>query len=140
MEKLYKISSLIIAIITVIIFNIVFTDENDYSIMISFVAGIIVFGLSFLSPAISKKLINFGDKIKSKILKILYFVLALPFTSIVIFCILWFIISVISRIIPSQGILLLFVLIVVFICIALPCVQTLIVLILKHFIKIKNKK
>lgn len=62
MERLYIFSGIILAIITAIIFNVVFTDENDYGIIVSLVAAIIVFGLSFLSSVVSKKIDKQGQQ------------------------------------------------------------------------------
>ena len=112
MEKLYKLSSVILAVITVIIFNIIFTDEKDYGIIVSAIAAIIVFGLSFLSSVVSKKLINIGSNIESKILRMLYYTLFLPVATIAVFVAVWFIMHLIGTFFPSQGIMVMFLLIV----------------------------
>ncbi|MEE0264912.1 MAG: hypothetical protein UD936_04720 [Acutalibacteraceae bacterium] len=137
MERLYIFSGIILFVITAIIFNVVFTDENDYGIIVSLVAAIIVFGLSFLSSVVSKKLISRGSRIENKALKVLYYALFLPLATIVIFIAVWSAIHIIGTFFPSQGVMLMFLLVVAFICVALPCTQTWLVLILKRIIKSK---
>lgn len=137
MERLYIFSGIILAVITAIIFNVVFTDEKDYGIIVSLIAAIIVFGLSFLSSVVSKKIISTGSRIENKVLKVLYYALFLPLATIVIFIAVWFGMHAIGTAFPSQGIMLMFLLIVAFICIVLPCTQTWIVLVLKRIIKSK---
>ena len=134
MERLYIFSGIILSVITAIIFNVVFTDEKDYGVIVSLVAAILVFGLSFLSSVVSKKLISRGSRIENKARKVLYYALFLPLATIVIFIAVWSAMHIIGTFFPSQGVMLMFLLVVAFICIVLPCTQTLIVLILGRFI------
>ena len=144
MKKSYRISRIILAVITVVIFNIMFINEDESWRIIPFIFAAIVFGLSYPSSVISRKLINIGNKIESKLLKILYYVIALPIIAFLIFYgifIIW--LSIFASVPTSnemgaalgQGFMFLFLLAVVFIGIILPYVQTIIVLILNQFIK-----
>lgn len=144
MKKSYGLSRIILAVITVIIFNIMFINEDESWRIIPFIFAVIVLGLSFPSSVISRKLINIGNKIESKLLKILYYVIALPIIVFFIFNVILLIWLFIFASVPTQnemgaalgqGIMFLFLLIVVFIGIILPYVQTIIVLILNRFIK-----
>lgn len=53
--------------------------------IIPFVFGAIVFGLSFPSSVISKKLLNIGNNLESKFLRTFYYIIALPIISFLIF-------------------------------------------------------
>ena len=144
MKKSYRISRIILAVITVVIFNIMFINEDESWRIIPFIFAAIVFGLSYPSSVISRKLINIGNKIESKLLKILYYVIALPIIAFLIFYGIFIIWLSIFASVPTQnemgaalgqGLMFLFLLAVVFIGIILPYVQTIIVLILNKFIK-----
>ena len=144
MKKSYRISRIILAVVTVIIFNIMFINEDESWRIIPFIFAAIVFGLSYPSSVISRKLINIGNKIENKILNILYYVLALPLISIFIFGGICLIMYSINENIPTpnemgaalgQALMFLFLVTVVFIGIILPYIQTIIVLILNRFIK-----
>lgn len=144
MEKLYKISSILLTVVTFIIFNIMFIDEDITWRIIPFIFAAIVFGLSFPSSVISKKLINIGDNLESKLLRILYYVIALPIISFLVFGGICLIMYFIHENIPTpnemgaalgQALIFLFLVAVVFICVILPYVQTVIVLILNRFVK-----
>ena len=146
MKKLYRISRIIIAVMILIIFNIMLINEDESWRIIPFIFAAIVFGFSFPSSIISRKLINIGNKMENKILKILYYVVALPLISIFIFAGIGLIMYFIYENIPisnemgtalGHGIVFLFLVAVVFVGIILPYIQTLIVLILNRFIKNK---
>ena len=143
-EKSYKISGIVLAIMTIIIFNIMFINEDESWRIIPFIFAAIVYGLSYPSSIISKKFIKIGNKIKSNFLRILYYIFILPFFSIILFAVLCFFISLYTRTLETpneigaalgQALMMLFVLVVIFICIILPYIQTLIVLILNFFRK-----
>lgn len=143
-EKSYKISGIVLAIMTIIIFNIMFINENESWRIIPFIFAAIVYGLSYPSSIISKKFIKIGNKIKNKFLRLLYYIFILPFFSIILFAVLCFFISLYTRTLETpneigaalgQALMMLFVLVVIFICIILPYIQTLIVLILNFFRK-----
>lgn len=144
MEKLYKMSRIIIAIITFILFSIMIINEDESWKIIPLIFAGIAFGLSFPSALISKKLINIGNKLESIILKILYYVIGLPVIAFLIFYVMYIIILFISELTPtpnemgaalSQAFIFLFCIAVGTIGIVLPYIQTLIVLILNQFVK-----
>lgn len=85
MEKSYKISRVILAVMTFIIFNIMFIHEDVSWKILPPIFAIIVFVISFLSSMISKLLINVGNKLKSKLIKILYYIIALPICVFILF-------------------------------------------------------
>lgn len=144
MKKSYKISRVIIAVITFIIFSIISINEDEsWNIMPLIFAGI-AWGLSFPSTLISRKLIKIGNKLKSIALKILYYVIVLPVIAFLIFYGMYGIGLFAFEINPTpnemgaalgQALIILFCITVGTICIVLPYIQTLIVLILKGFVK-----
>ncbi len=147
MEKSYKISRLILALIAFIIFKIVFINE-DVSWMIPLIFAIIVFVLSFPSSVVSKLIINIGNKLKSKLLKILFYIFLLPI-QFLLFLMIYGFIATFFESIPtpndmgaalSIAFFCLFLVTIGTICVILPYIQTLIVLILKRLIKDNNPR
>ena len=144
MEKSYKISRVILVVVTFIIFNIMIINEDASWRIVPPIFTVIVLVLSFPSSVISRWLINIGNKLKNILLKILYYVIALPIISFLLFYGICAIIFFISGSIPTsnemsaalgQGLTFLFWITVGFICVFLPYIQTLIVLILNRFVK-----
>lgn len=144
MEKIYSISRIILTVITAIVFKIMFINEHESWSIIPYILAAIVFGLSFPSSVISKKVISVEKKIKNKMLKALYYIFALPLISVVIFAGIYLIMIRIYNNAPSSNemgealgnaLVFLFFVVVAFIGIILPYVQTIIVLILKCIIK-----
>ncbi len=144
MEKFYNMSRIILTVITVIVFKIMFINEHESWNIIPYIFGVIVFGLSFPSSIISKKLIYIANKIENKMLKVLYYILGLPLICVIIFAGICFIIISVYNNAPtsnemgaalSQALVFLFFVTVAFVGIILPYVQTVIVLILKCFMK-----
>lgn len=144
MKKAYKISRIIIAVITFILFSIMIINEDEsWKIIPPIFAGI-AFGLSFPSTLISRKLINIGNKLESKILRVLYYVIILPVIAFLIFYGMYAIVLFISDLTPtpnemgaalSQAFIFLFWIAVGTIGIVLPYIQTLIVLIFNRYVK-----
>lgn len=146
MKKSYLISRIILTVMTLIIFNIIFINEDVSWRILPFIFAAIVFGLSFPGAVLSRKILNIGNKIESKTLKILFYVFALPFICLLTFggtCLIMYLIyenipilyGIVGGGTLGQGLMFLFSVAVVFISIMLPYVQTLIVLILNRFIK-----
>ncbi len=147
MKKSYKISRIIIGIAILIIFYIFFRNEDKSWLVIPWIFAIITYGISFITSMISKKIIEIGNKFKSKGMKILFYLL-LPISILGLFILIVnYIILPISYLNEpdttdigtalSHGIFYIFMQIVVFIGLVLPYVQTLIVLILNYFRKIE---
>ena len=112
----------------------------------SIIISVVVLGISFPSSKICKFLINKGDKIESKILKVLYYIFALPIAFILILFIVLFIVGIfygfvltlfentvsisfwLNISIPIIGI-------GIFTCVLAPYFQTLIIVILRYFLR-----
>jgi hypothetical protein len=144
MKKLYNISRVIISVITFIIFNIMFINEDISWRIIPPILAVIVFLISYPSVKISQFLIKIGNKIENKLMKILYYAGALTIVSFSLCYGIYFLVISIFEYIPTpnefepalgQALLCLFLTILGIICIIIPYVQTLIVLILKQFIR-----
>ena len=113
-----------------------------------FVFSLIVFIVSFPSTFISKIFVKIGDRLDKRILQILYYVIILPALIIFLFSVICCIIGFLYERYPSpddfaailgQGLVFLFLTILVFVCIIIPYIQTLLVLFLRRFVKDKEK-
>lgn len=144
MAKSYNISRVILAVMTFLIFRFMFIHEDESWNTVSFIFGIIVFFISFPSTLISRLIIKLGDKLGYKPLKFLYYFIALPITVFILFLGIYYAIFFIADSIPtpnefgaalSQALWTLFFMAVGTICVVVPYIQTLIVLILKRFLK-----
>lgn len=144
MKKTYKISRVIIAVITFIIFSIILINEDKSWNNIPLIFAGIAFGLSFPSTLISRKLIKIGNKLKSIVLKILYYVIVLPVIAFLIFYGMYGIGLFAFELNPTpsemgaalgQAFMFVFCIAVGAIVVVLPYIQTLIVLILNRFVK-----
>ncbi len=143
-NKWYMISRIIITILTFLIFSIMLINEDSSFSIVPIIFSIIVFCISFPSTMLSKKMIDIGNKIDNKTLKIMYYVIVLPILIFIIFIAIYLIINNIIDTIPNpneigaslgQALLTLFVIAVVTTYIVVPYIQTIIVLILANFIK-----
>lgn len=144
MEKIYKISRIILAIIAFIVFNIMFINEDVSWKILTIVFALIAFGISFPSSIVSKKIMNSGDKIKNKLAKILFYLVALPIIIFGFFLLIYIFVTSIVDTIPTttgefsaelgQGLLALFFVVIGTIGIVVPYIQTLIILILKQLL------
>ena len=144
MEKSYKISRIIIAVITFILFSIMIINEDESWNFIPLIFAVIAFGLSFPSTLISRKLITIGNRLESKILRGLYYVIIVPVIAFLILYGMCTIVLFIFELTPApnemgaalgQAFIFLFWIAVGTIGIVLPYIQTLIVLILNRFVK-----
>ena len=86
MEKEYKISRVILAIIVFIIFNIILIIGGGELWIVPLIFALITFGISFPSSKISRKIISIANKLESKLSKILYYIVALPIIIFLFFC------------------------------------------------------
>lgn len=144
MKNVYLIARIFLVIITFIIFNVMFMNEDVSWKFLPAIFALIVFGISYPSSIISKKLINIGNRLKNKNIKFLYYAIVLPIISFLllssIILVMYFIyenfpIQNEFSLVLGQGLMFLFLIILITICIVVPYIQTLIVLIIKHFIK-----
>lgn len=140
MNTEYKISRIILTIIVFIIFNtILIIGDSKYWVILPLISALITFCISFPSSKISRKIISIANKLESKLSKILYYMIALP---IIIFLFFGGIYA--FSIIPinsslgaalEHGIIVILLYVFGIFGVILPYIQTLIVLILIHFIK-----
>ncbi len=146
-KKVYKVSRIILAAIAFIVFNIMFINaDTSWKIIPPFFA-LITFAISFPSSIISKKLIFFTNKMDNKVVKALFYIIAMPAIIFAFFLVLYFIIIFVFNMLPtpnelgpalSQALLALFIITVGTICLIVPYIQTIIVLILKKFMEKGN--
>ena len=146
MKKIYMISRVVLTLLTFIIFNIMIINEDSSWLILPFVFSLIVFLVSVPSTFISKIFIKMGDRLDKRILQILYYVIILPALIIFLFSVICCIIGFLYERYPSpddfaailgQGLVFLFLTILVFVCIIIPYIQTLLVLFLRRFVKEK---
>lgn len=146
MEKIYRISRIILAVLSFIIFTILFIFEDNSWRIVPLIFALITFGISFPSTIISKKLMNLTDKIKSKVLKVLFYLIFLPVMIGMFSLAFYMIILFVFEMLPTsnelgeaigQALFALFIVIVGVIGLVVPYIQTILVYILKLFIKEK---
>lgn len=141
MKKSYMLSRMILVIITFILFHVMFINEDRSWKALPLIFSFIVFCVSYPSSIISRKMIGFKTK---RARKILYYSFILP---LILFLLLSVILGVIYFLFEvfstqsgfdttlGQGLMFLFFVIVITICIVLPYIQTILVLIINRFIK-----
>ncbi|MEE3342836.1 MAG: hypothetical protein VZS44_01955 [Bacilli bacterium] len=140
-NKYYMISRFIIAILTFIILSIIYKDSSLNLGYLIF--ALIAFGISFPSSVISKKIINKGNKIENKTMRVLYAVALLIIIIVLLFLLYTIIPFVFESLLHAssfndairQSLIGVFIIIVGTVCVVVPYVQTIIVLILAKFIK-----
>ncbi len=140
LNKYIKISRIIITFFVFIFLNVWLLYENNPNFIFSIIISVLTFVVSFPSSKICKILIDKGDKIESKILKVLYYVFALPIAFILFLLIVRIFLAFTVGSSSSLGVLILFAYIgiVIFVCALVPYFQTLIILILRKFLKVKD--
>ena len=130
-------------LLTFIILNIMFINESITWTILSTILSLIVYIIGFSGMFISKKIIKIGDNIKNKLLKILYYIF-LPIVLLLICFIIYnfsfFVLENILRLNDctlslGEGLLVLFGIILICMFILIPYIETIIVLMLKRFIK-----
>ena len=147
-KKAYAISRIIIPIITLLVFLILFINEDASFMKLALIFVSISFLASFPSTIVSTKILKIGNKIKNKILKILYYLLLLPMLAIALSIITYIIIIHIYDLLPKakdfstnlgRAIAAISVSIIGAILILVPYVQSILVLIIKKVLKKKSK-
>ena len=83
-EKVYKLSRYVLPIISFIVLCIMFINEEE-SWIIAFILTLVVFGLSFPSTWMSKKLYKFGNELESTFVRVSYYLLFLPILEFILF-------------------------------------------------------
>lgn len=145
MEKCIKLSRTFVTLTVFIILNAWFLFENDPQWIFSIIVSAVVFFISIPTSKACKFLINKGDKIKNKILRILFYALVLP----IIFIILIFIVMLLCALVvelffPTDSIslgtavLIAFTGVGILSCVLVPYYQTIIILIFRYFLSLKD--
>lgn len=142
MEKYIRISRIIITILVFIVLNIWFIFENDPHLILALIISMTVFIINSLNSKICRLLIYKGDRITSKLLKVLYYSFVLP----IIFLLFLIVFGLLGTFIVGifefmdllnlgLAVLIAFTGIGIFTCVLVPYFQTLIILILRCFLK-----
>ena len=144
MKKVYMISRVVLAAMTLILFGIIIINEDSSWKFIPIIFSLIVFGLSFPSTIFAKKIIEIGNKIENIFLKILYYII-LPIILLVICLFFYIVILHINDVFTttlnelgaalSKTLLLLFIVAIVVIMVILPYIQAIIINVIKKIIK-----
>lgn len=148
-EKAYKISRCVLPIISFVILCIMFINEDSSWVTVALILSAIVFGLSFPSTWISKKIYKFGSELESTFAKVSYYLLFLPILEFILFYLSYLLILFLGDkfIITknndlatalSQAFTVLFFVFVATVCIILPHIQAMVVIVIKRFLKEKN--
>lgn len=148
-EKAYKISRCVLPIISFVILCIMFINEDSSWVTVALILSAIVFGLSFPSTWISKKIYKFGSELESTFAKVSYYLLFLPILEFILFYLSYVLIlflgdkfiitknNVLATAL-SQAFTVLFFVFVATVCIILPHIQAMVVIVIKRFLKEKN--
>lgn len=86
MKEYYSKSRIIMLVLAVVISLIMFINEHiSFKIYGTFFIAIVTLVVSFLFTPISKKIIERGDRIEKKLLRIIYYVFGLPILLVMLF-------------------------------------------------------
>ena len=137
MAKEYKIANILLVILSFIVFNILFINEDaSWKVLIFFFAIVTAF-ISYPGSFVSMLILKRGDTIKSDLVRSIYYIVILPIIVAILSVIMYFIISSIFSVILGNslsGSLVTLVLIIIGImCVIIPYAQTIIILIIKYF-------
>ena len=148
MKKELKISRIVIAIITLIVSNIMFINEDFSWKIITPIFAFIAYIACFPGAIACKFLLKIGDNISNIFLKILYYVI-IPII-LLLFCLLIYWIGFLifdafptpNELGPALGQALMFLFIIIVICmfIVIPYIQALIILVLRKIIESDENK
>lgn len=148
-EKAYKISRYVLPVISFIVLCIMFINEDSSWITVALILSVIVFGLSFPSTWMSKKIYNMGNKFNNKIFKVSYYLLILPIIEFILFYLSYSLILFLGKLFVisstsdmgealGQAFTILFFGFIATVCIILPHIQAMVVIVIKWFLKEKN--
>lgn len=148
MKKELKISRIVIATITLIVFNIMFINEDFSWKIITPIFAFIAYIACFPGAVVCKFLLKIGDNISNIFLKILYYVI-IPII-LLLFCLLIYWIGfLIFDVFPTpnelgpalgQAVMFSFIIIVICMFIVIPYIQALIILVLRKIIESDENK
>ncbi len=142
LSKEYKISGMFITILVMTATFIIFHNE-DISVRLFATALFTVVALitSFLGTRVSIRIIKTGDRIKNKLVKVLYYI-GLPIALICLTGLVWVVMAMVNGKLANtddigtsfgQSYILVIVAIAVCIFVIVPYIQTIIVLVLRKF-------
>ena len=145
MKKSIKLSRIFVSLTVFIILNAWFLFENDPQWIFSIIVSAVVFFFSFPNSKVCKFIINNGDKIKNKLLRLLFYALGLP----IIFIILIFIVMLLCALVVElffstdsislgTAVLIAFTGVGILTCTLVPYYQTIIILVIRYFLSLKN--
>jgi hypothetical protein len=147
MKKCIKPSRIFVSLTVFIILNTWFLFENDPQWIFSIIVSAVAFFISIPSSNICTFLIAKGDKINRKILRILFYLLILPIVFIIfifIFIVMLLCAFIVEFFFPINSIslgaavLIAFTGIGILTCVLVPYYQTIIILILRYFLSLKD--
>lgn len=145
MKKCIKLSRIFVSLTVFIILNAWFVFENDPQWIFSIIVSAVAFFISIPSSNICTFLIAKGDKINRKILRILFYLLILPIVFIIfIFIVMLLCAFIVEFFFPINSIslgaavLIAFTGIGILTCVLVPYYQTIIILILRYFLSLKD--
>ena len=148
MKKYYAVSRIVICVLTIVITNIAFINE-DISMKL---AATVVFTIAaliscFVATPISRWALGIGDKISNRGLRAVYYIALLPLILLIVYLLCMLIMFISDHIEHSNemgaalghAILTVFLCVAVFVALIVPYVQTLIVLLLRGVLKDKQE-
>ena len=147
MKKYYAVSRIVICVLTIVITNIAFINEDITMKLVATVMFTIAALIScFVATPISRWAIGIGDRITNKGLRALYYIALLPLILLIVYLLCMLIMFISDHMERSnemgadlgQAILTVFICIAVFVALIVPYVQTLIVLLLRWLNKDKS--
>lgn len=149
MKEYYSKSRIIMLVLAVVVSLIMFINEHiSFKIYGTFFIAIVTLVVSFLFTPISKKIIERGDRIEKKLLRIIYYVFGLPILLVMLFLVACVGITFLFNnklestkefgALLGIGILMFYLFIASGVALMIPYIQSLIVLFLRN--KDKNDK
>lgn len=149
MKEYYSKSRIIMLVLAVVVSLIMFINEHiSFKIYGTFFIAIVTLVVSFLFTPISKKIIERGDRIEKKLLRIIYYVFGLPILLVMLFLVAFVGITFLFNnklestkefgALLGIGILMFYLFIASGVALIVPYIQSLIVLFLRN--KDKNDK
>lgn len=143
MKKAYKISRVIMVSIVFIGLSVWLIYENDFQLVVPSALAAITLGVSYPGSLVSRKMINFGDKLEHKIVKFIYYLVVWPVFLFMLFCVVG-LMYYIYDMLPEQNDLashlnsaftFLILVAIVVLGMVVPYFQSLIVLLIRNFMK-----
>ena len=137
MKKIYNISRIVLACITLLLFSIMLINEDSSWFFVPILFSFIVYILSFPSTIFAKKIIKIQNKFDNIFFKILYYIVLLIALVGICFAFYTGILYISDNFINDlgQALLTLFVVAVIVIVVILPYIQAIIINILKKIIR-----